>query len=251
MLLALRYDFGTVGDYLFDPLIFDALKDTLMIAALAMVLGVVLGVILGVMRVSSNPVAGVVAGLYVWFWRATPVILQLLMLYFGLRQVIEADWFRDEWTRVRAGIIILGLNEAAYMAEIVRAGIRSVDPGQMDAAKSLGMPNLKAMRRIILPQAVRLMVPPTGNEFIAMLKNTSLLFAIGVVELLNAVRIQAARNFQPLEMYTVAAFWYLVIVTIFSFIQAEIERRLAVGDRDRPETILSRMLSVMGGGDRR
>jgi polar amino acid transport system permease protein len=248
--LALRFDWGTVGDYVFDPIILRALRETLIIAALSMFLGTTLGLVLGVMRVSANPVAGVVSGLYVWFWRATPVILQILLMYFGLRALIEEDFFRDEWTRFRAGVIVLALNEAAYMAEIVRAGIRSVDPGQMDAAKSLGMTNLKATRRIVLPQAVRVMVPPTGNEFIAMLKNTSLLFAIGVVELLNAARIQAARNFQPMEMYTVAAIWYLVVVTIFSFGQAELERRLAVGERDRPETLLSRALGVMGGGRR-
>ena len=250
MILALRFEWGTVGDFLFDPIILEALRETLVIAVLAMVLGTALGVVLGVMRVSANPLAGVASGLYVWFWRATPVVLQLLMMYFGLRQLIDEDIFRDNWTRVRAGIVVLGLNEAAYMAEIVRAGIRSVDTGQMDAAKSLGMTNLKATRRVILPQAVRVMIPPTGNEFIAMLKNTSLLFAIGVVELLNAAKIQAARNFQHMEMYTVAAFWYLVVVTAFSFVQAEIERLLAAGDRDRPETLFSRVLGVMGGGRR-
>jgi polar amino acid transport system permease protein len=248
--LALQFDWGTVGDFLFDPIILRALRETLVIAVLSMVLGAGLGLVLGVMRVSTNPFAGVFAGLYVWFWRGTPVVLQLLLMYFGLRALIDEDIFRDEWTRFRAGVIVLGLNEAAYMAEIVRAGIRSVDPGQMDAAKSLGMTNLRATRRIVLPQAVRLMIPPTGNEFIAMLKNTSLLFAIGVVELLNAARTQAARNFQPMELYTVAAFWYLVVVTIFSFAQAELERQMAVGERDRPETLLSRALGVMGGGRR-
>jgi polar amino acid transport system permease protein len=248
--LALQFDWGTVGDFLFDPVILRALRETLIIAVLSMVLGAALGLVLGVMRVSTNPIAGVFSGLYVWFWRGTPVVLQLLLMYFGLRALIEEDIFRDEWTRFRAGVIVLGLNEAAYMAEIVRAGIRSVDPGQMDAAKSLGMTNLRATRRIVLPQAVRVMIPPTGNEFIAMLKNTSLLFAIGVVELLNAARTQAARNFQPMELYTVAAFWYLVIVTIFSFGQAELERQMAVGERDRPETLLSRTLAVMGGGRR-
>ena len=133
------------------------------------------------------------------------------------------------------------------MAEITRAGIASVEPGQMDAAKSVGMTNLQAMRRIILPQAVRIMIPPTGNEFIAMLKNTSVAFAIGVVELLNAAKIQAAQNFQVMEMYTVAAFWYLVVITLFSLAQAELERIMAVGERAQPETLLSRIISVMGG----
>ena len=109
------------------------------------------------------------------------------------------------------------------------------------------MTNLQALRRIILPQAFRVMVPPTGNEFIAMLKNTSVAFAIGVVELLNAAKIQSARNFKVMELYTVAAFWYLVVVTAFSFLQAELERGLAVGERDRPETLFSRAMAAMGG----
>ena len=247
LLLAVRFDFGTVGDFLFEPIILRALRETLIIASLSMVLGVLLGVVLGVMRVSRSAVAGGFSGLYVWFWRATPVVLQLLIMYFGVRQLIEDDTFRDNWTRFRVAVLTFGLNEAAYMAEIVRAGIRSVEPGQMDAAKSLGMTNLQAMRRIILPQAFRVMVPPTGNEFIAMLKNTSLAFAIGVVELLNAAKIQAAESFKVMELYTVAAFWYLVVVTGFSVLQAELERVLAVGERERPETLFSRAVSIMGG----
>lgn len=243
--LAVRFDWGTVGDFLFDPIILRALWQTIKIASLAMVLGVILGVLLAVMRVSKNPVASTVASLYVWFWRGTPVILQLLMFYFGLRQLIEDDFFRDNWTRIRAAIIIFGLNEAAYMAEIARSGINAVESGQMDAARSLGMTNLMAMRRVILPQAVRVMVPPTGNEFIAMLKNTSVAFAIGVVELLNAAKIQAGQSLKVMELYTVAAFWYLVVVTGFSFLQAELERFVAVGERDQPETLFSRALGVM------
>jgi polar amino acid transport system permease protein len=250
-LLAIRFDFDTVGDFLFNPIILRAMRETLYIALLAMVLGVVLGVLLAVMRVSRNPLVSGLAGIYVWFWRATPVVLQLLLMYFGMRQVIEEDAFRDNWTRWRAAVITFGLNEAAYMAEIVRGGIQSVESGQMDAAKSLGMTNLQALRRIILPQAFRVIIPPTGNEFIAMLKNTSVAFAIGVVELLNAAKIQAARNFKPMELYTVAAFWYLVLVSIFSLLQAEVERVFAASERERPETLLSRALAIVGSGTRR
>lgn len=245
--LAVRFDFGTVADFLFDPIILRALWQTMLIASVAMILGIVLGLVLGVMRVSRNFLASTTSGLYVWFWRATPVVLQLLIMYFGLRQLIEEDIFRDNWTRFRVAVLTFGLNEAAYMAEIVRAGIRSVEAGQMDAARSLGMTNLQALRRIILPQAFRVMVPPTGNEFIAMLKNTSVAFAIGVVELLNAAKIQAAANFRVMELYSVAAFWYLVVVTGFSILQAELERRLAAGEREQPETLLSRAMTIMGG----
>src|SRR3990172_5706332 len=247
IVLAVRFDFGTVADFLFDPIILRALRETMTIALLAMAIGIGLGLVLGVMRVSRNPVASITAGLYVWFWRATPVVLQLLLMYFGLRQLFEDDLFRDNWTRFRVAVITFVLNEAAYMAEIVRAGIRSVEAGQMDAARSLGMTNLQALRRIVLPQAFRVMVPPTGNEFIAMLKNTSVLFAIGVVELLNAARIQAARSFNFLELYTVAAFWYLAVTTVFSFAQAEIERLLSAGERDRPETLFSRAMTILAG----
>lgn len=246
-LLEVRFDLDTVREFLFHPIILRGLRETLYISLVAMVLGILLGTGLGVMRVSRNPLASGLAGLYVWFWRATPVVLQLLIMYFGLRQVFEDDLFRDNWTRWRAAVITFGLNEAAYMAEIVRAGIQSVESGQMDAAKSLGMTNLQAIRRVILPQAFRVMVPPTGNEFIAMLKNTSVAFAIAVVELTNAAKIQSARNFKVMELYTVAAFWYLVVVTAFSLIQAEVERLLAAGERDQPETLLSRVISIVGG----
>lgn len=246
--MAIRFDFGKVREFLFHPIILHALGETLTIAALAMALGIVLGTVLGVMRVSRNPVASVVAGVYVWFWRGTPVILQLLLMYFGLRQLFEDDLFRDNWTRFRVGVITFALNEAAYMAEIVRSGMQSVESGQMDAARSLGMTNLQAVRRVILPQAFRVMVPPTGNELIAMLKNTSVLFAIGVVELLNAARIQAARSFNFLELYTVAALWYLAVTTAFSLGQAEIERLLSAGERERPETLVSRAMTILAGG---
>jgi len=249
-LLAVRFDVDTVGDFLFHPIILRAMRETLYIALLAMVLGIALGIVLAVMRASRNPIASAVAGIYVWFWRATPVVLQLLIMYFGLRQLIEDDLFRDNWTRWRAAVITFGLNEAAYMAEIVRGGILSVESGQMDAAKSLGMTNLQAMRRVILPQALRVVVPPTGNELIAMLKNTSVAFAIGVVELMNAAKIQAAQSFKVMEMYTVAAFWYLVLVSIFSLLQAELERALTISERERPETLFSRALTLMGGSRR-
>ena len=246
--LAVGFDWGTVGDFLFKPLILRALRETLTIAIASMALGILLGLVLGVMRVSQNPFARGFASFYVWFWRATPVVLQLLIVYFGLKQLVDNDMFSNEWTRWRAAVVTFGLNEGAYMAEIVRSGIRSVDSGQTDAAKSLGMTDMQATRRIVLPQAVRIMVPPTGNEFIAMLKNTSVAFAIGIVELTSAVKDQAAFNFKYLELYTVAAFWYLVVVSVFSVLQAELERLLSAGDRERPETLLSRAVALTGSG---
>jgi polar amino acid transport system permease protein len=132
------------------------------------------------------------------------------------------------------------------MSEIMRSGILSVEAGQLDAAKSLGMTQLQAMRHVIMPQALRVVVPPTGNEFIAMLKNTSLASAISLVELLGASRLIYASNFDVLELLVVAAIWYLAMVTVFSLLQAELERALAAGERDRPQTVFSRALAIMG-----
>ena len=132
------------------------------------------------------------------------------------------------------------------MAEIVRAGILSVESGQMDAAKSLGMTQLRAMRHVILPQAMRVVVPPTGNEFIAMLKNTSLASAIGLVELLQASRLIYTANFKFMELLIVAAIWYLTFTTVFSLFQAEAERLLAAGERERPQSLFSRAMAIMG-----
>jgi polar amino acid transport system permease protein len=128
----------------------------------------------------------------------------------------------------------------------MRAGILSVEGGQMDAAKSVGMTQLKAMRHVILPQALRVVIPPTGNEFIALLKNSSVAFTIGLVELLGAANLIYSVNFKYMELLMVAGVWYLVIVTIFSLLQAELERYLAPAERNRPQTIFSRMTGLMG-----
>jgi polar amino acid transport system permease protein len=143
------------------------------------------------------------------------------------------------------------VNEAAYMAEIVRAGIQAIEPGQMDAAKSLGMTNLQAMRRVILPQALRVVIPPTGNEVIAMLKNTSIAFSIGFVELTNAARLIYAVNFKVMELLVVASIWYLAATTAFSVLQAELEARLAIVERDRAIPLTTRVLRALSGGRER
>jgi polar amino acid transport system permease protein len=211
---------------------------------------VLFGGLFALMGMSRNRLPRVIAAFYVWFFRGTPALLQLFILYFGLAQVIGNQTFTNEMTAFRAAIIAFGVNEGAYMTEIVRAGILSVESGQMDAAKSLGMTQFQAMRHVVLPQALRVVMPPTGNEFIAMLKNTSIASAIGLVELLHASQLIYAVNFKFMELLVVAAIWYLVFVTIFSIAQAELERMLAVGVRERPETIFSRAMTIMGGGRR-
>ena len=220
---------------------------TLQVAALAQLLGIVLGVVFALMRTSRNPLTRFIAGFYVWFFRGTPVLLQLWILYFGLPQMINNQSFTNELTAFRAAVIALGINEGAYMTEIVRAGILSVEEGQMDAARSVGMTQMQAMRFVILPQALRVAIPPTGNEFIAMLKNTVLAATIGLVELLGASRLIYSVNFKFMELLVVAAIWFLAFTTVFSILQAELERMLAVGDRERPQTLFSRVVDLMGG----
>src|SRR3989304_10182416 len=247
MLLAMDFEFDVVWRFLFNPVIREGAWRTIQVAILAQIVGVVLGGVFALMRISRNPVTNLASGFYVWFFRGTPALLQLFLLYFGLPQLFESQAFTNELTAFRAAIIAFGVNEGAYMTEIVRAGILSVESGQTDAAKSLGMTQFQAMRHVVLPQALRVVVPPTGNEFIAMLKNSSLASAIGLIELLGAARLTYSVNFKYMELLVVAAIWYLAFTTLFSLLQAELERALSVGERERPETLFSRALTLMGG----
>ncbi len=243
---SLDFDPGVVWEFLFNSLILEGAQRTIVVAIAAQVLGMVLGLVSALMRMSKNPLLNVPANLYVWFFRGTPLLVQLLFWYNGVPDLFDNPDITRQLTSFRVAIFALGVNEGAYMTEIVRAGIESVEAGQMDAAKSLGMTFPMAMRRIILPQALRVIVPPTGNEFIGMLKNSSLAFAIGLVELLNASKLTYSVNFKILELLAVASIWYLVMTTAFSLVQAELEARLAVGLRERPPTLFGRMTEAFG-----
>jgi polar amino acid transport system permease protein len=247
MFLAVQFEFDVVWEYLFDDQIVKGAWMTLQVAVLAQVIGIVLGAVFALMRISKNPGLRFLAGFYVWFFRGTPALLQLFILYFGIPQMFDNQTLTNELTAFRAAIIAFGVNEGSYMTEIMRAGILSVESGQMDAAKSIGMTQLQGMRRVVMPQALRVVVPPTGNEFIAMLKNSSLAFTIGLVELMGASRLIYSVNFRFMELLVVAAIWYIAITSIFSVLQAELERALAVGDRERNQTLFSRVLELMGG----
>ncbi len=247
MTLAIDFQPDVVWEFLFNEQIRKGAWITIQVAVLAQLIGVILGGFFALLRTSRNRLLRFIAGFYVWFFRGTPALLQLLILYFGLPQVIDNQQFTNELTAFRAAIIAFGINEGAYMTEIMRSGLLSVESGQMDAARSLGMPQLTAMRRIIFPQALRVVVPPTGNEFIAMLKNTSLAFAIGLVELTGASRLIYSVNFRFMELLTVAAIWYLAFTTVFAILQAELERRLAIGDREEQQSIWERIISLTGG----
>jgi len=245
---SLDFDPSVVWRFLFNSVILEGAQRTLIVAIGAQALGVALGIASALMRMSKNPLLNIPANFYVWFFRGTPLLIQLLFWYNGLPQLFDNPDITRELTSFRVAVFGLGVNEGAYMTEIVRAGIESVEAGQMDAAKSLGMTYAKAMRRVILPQALRVIVPPTGNEFIAMLKNSSLAFAIGLVELSNAARSIYSVNFKFMELLAVASIWYLVMTTAFSLMQAELESRLAIGLRERPPTLFGRMTEAFGAG---
>jgi polar amino acid transport system permease protein len=219
-------------------------EHTLEISVLAQLLGIALGVVIAVMRSSGNPVTGAVGWLYVWFFRGTPVLLQLFLWYnLGLVfPTILGHATPDLMTPFLAALLGLGINEGAYMAEIVRAGIGAVDEGQTEAAQALGMGRGLLLRRIVLPQAMRVIIPPTGNEFINMLKTSSLAFAITYPELTLSVRDIYTNNLRIFELLFVAASWYLLMTTIFSIGQYYLERRYARGSsRSLPPTPLQRL----------
>jgi polar amino acid transport system permease protein len=225
-----------VARFLTARSILTGLVNTIVMTILAMVLGVVLGVITAIMRLSPNPVLQAVAQGYVWLFRGTPVILQLL-LWFNLALVFPSMGipglfeFRtvDVMTPFLAALLGLGINQGAYTSEVVRAGLLSVDTGQYEAAKSIGMPRLQALRRVILPQAMRVIVPPIGNELVGMVKLTSLASVIQYAEMLhNAENIYYA-NARVIELLMVAGVWYLVVVTVLSFAQSRVERHYARG----------------------
>src|SRR2546421_6468267 len=216
-----------------------ALWRTIYISICAQVLGVVLGLIGALMRMSKLPPLRLVSGLYVLVFRGTPLIVQIFFVYFGanllfgftlIPRTMNFGLFSMDGAAF-AGIIALGLNEGAYMREIIRAGIDAVDKGQLEAARSLGMPYRLAMRRIILPQATRFIIPPLGNEFNSMMKNSSVVFFIGDTELFGDAEIRYSTTFKPVEYFLAVAFWYLVLTTVWSLIQAQIERKLAVSER--------------------
>jgi polar amino acid transport system permease protein len=254
---ALHWDL--VAGYLFEKSIMQGLLMTLRLTVVAMLVGLVLGTVLAVMRLSENPlVRGVAAG-YVWLFRGTPILVQLLFWFFlgsVLPQLSVGVPFGPElvsWptntliTQFTAAILGLGLNEAAYMAEIVRAGIGSVDRGQSEAAEALGMSPFTTYRRVVLPQAARLIVPPTGNETIQMLKLTSLVLVIGLPELTTSAQLIYGRNFQQIPLLIVASIWYLVLTTILTLVQNRIERRMSRGVYGGGAQVRRRFLFAKGG----
>ena len=219
---------SVVLDYQFAPAILSGLRTTVVIALLAAVLGVALGTLLAVMRLSDSVVLRLGSGLYIWCVRGTPLLVQILV-WGNLALLFETIGpFKTNAliTPFIASVLALGLNEAAYMAEIVRAGILAVDQGQAEASTALGMTRALALRRIILPQALKVIIPPWGNQFISLLKATSLVSVIAGGDLLTAATNISSGNLRTLELLLVATFWYLAITSVTSAAQYLIERRL-------------------------
>jgi len=231
-----------IAQYLFDPAILRGAGLTVVLTAASMVIATALATLMAVMKLSDNVLLRVIATGYIEFFRGTPLLLQIV--FWGYLGIIYphitlgipftgVTWFDQPTSTVissfTAGLIALSLNEAAYAAEIVRAGILSVDKGQTEAAKSLGMSSGYTMRRIVLPQAMRVILPPMGNETISMLKSTSLLQVVAVAELYTTANQISSQNLAQIELLVVAGFWYLVMNTILGFPQRYLERRFGRG----------------------
>ena len=249
---------GVVGHYLTQRLILQGIVTTLELTVLAMLIGIVLGVVIAVMRLSPNPVVSAVSWVYIWFFRGTPVLVQiyfwfnlaLLLPHLGVGIPFTAiHWQANTNSLIApfmAATLGLGLNEAAYMAEIVRAGLISVEPGQTEAAQALGMTRLVVMRRIILPQAMRVIIPPTGNETVSMLKTSSLAFVASVPELFTRQQQIATATFEVIELAIVASMWYLAMTSILTVGQYYLERHFGRGtQRGLPPTPLERFRRML------
>ena len=244
------YAWDIYFDYLFDSRIAEAALHTLALTVLAMIVGVVLGAILAVLRMSPNPVTSGIAWLYLWVFRGTPVYVQLVFwgLLGAIYTSIDLGFTEIELDTLLTNmfwlaVIGLGLNESAYMAEIVRAGIQAVPEGQSEASKALGMTWWQNMRRTVMPQAMRIIIPPTGNELISLLKTTSLVIALPYAgELYGRSMDIAYAMFQPVPMLLVAATWYLVITSILMVGQHYLERYYSRGSS---RALTSRQLAVL------
>jgi polar amino acid transport system permease protein len=257
-------NYGSITKYLFQGSITGGVIRTVELAVLSQVIGIVLGTVLATMRLSPNPVLSSVSWLYIWFFRGTPLVVQILFWFNGVPQIVGPTAHlgigsfslyngrtTDLLTVFVAATLALALNEAAYMAEIVRAGILAVDTGQTEAAHALGMTHGLTLRRIVLPQAMRVIIPPTGNEFISMLKNTSLIVVIGQTELLGRSEAISSVSGEVFELLVMASIWYLAMTSLAYVGQYYLERRFARGSlRDLPPTPLQRMRNLARTGAR-
>jgi polar amino acid transport system permease protein len=255
-----RFDWPLVRHYFTSPQILHGLVATLELTVVAMAVGITLGVVLATMRLSPNPLVSGASWVYIWVFRGTPVLVQLLFWEFIAAVYPHIDLgvpLGPSFIHANANVLItpfvaailgLGLNEGAYMAEIVRAGILSVDEGQTEAAAALGMTRIQTLRRIVLPQAMRVIIPPTGNETISMLKTSSLVAVIAYTELLYSVELIYSQNFKQIPLLIVASLWYLIFTSILSIGQYYLERRFGRGSsRALPLTPFQKLRARLSG----
>ncbi len=254
-----RFQWEVVGHYLFATPVLRGIVVTLELTVIAMVAGVIIGIVLAIMRLSPNRLLSGSAWVYIWFFRGTPVLVQLTFWYVGISYLYQhltlglpfgtALVTLNSTTLVTsfvAGALGLSLNEGAYMSEIVRAGIISVDEGQAEAAASLGMSKGLTLRRIVLPQAMRIIIPPTGNETISMLKTTSLVSVISGVDLFQATQNISNANYEVVPLLVVASLWYLFFTSVMTVGQYYIERHYARGSsRQLPPTPFQRLTAAV------
>jgi polar amino acid transport system permease protein len=226
---------GVVWEYLFAPAVLDGVMTTLMLTVVSLAGSMVLGAILAAMRISHNTVLNTIAAGYIWFFRGTPLLVQVVF-WFNLGLFLPRIGLFGHYISTNqligaktAALLGLLLNVSAFMCEVIRGGLIAVDKGQTEAALSIGMTPAAALIKIVLPQAIRVIVPAAGNLAIDLLKATSLVYVIGTKELLGATQSIASQTFYVIEMLFVASIWYLVLVSIASFGQSRLERRLARG----------------------
>ncbi|PST48551.1 ABC transporter permease [Bifidobacterium callitrichos] len=278
LLIALIYagskgqiEYGKIPGIIVDPVITDAVIRTIILAVVAQVGAILIGIVIALMRISKNPVARVFSWVYIWIFRGLPTLLQIMLWYnmaLVFPRVTIAIPFTglvifDQSTNVlmtafMASLLGLGLNESAYMAEIVRAGLNSVDKGQREAAQSIGMKPGMMMRRVILPQAMRVIIPPTGNDFINMLKGTSMASVIGFSELIHASNSLSSYSLLIMETLIAAAFWYMVIVSVANVGQYFLERKYNPAGVQQSEGLFKKIVTslktppaLLRKGDRR
>ena len=220
--MVLNFDFAYMIKII--PLLLKGAGTTVELAFIAITLGTVIGLIIALMKISKNPFFNQFGKFYTWIFRGIPLLVQLIFIYYALPAV------GIELTSFQSAVIGLSMCGGAYIAEIIRAGILSIDKGQMEAALSLGMTYAQAMRRVIIPQTYRRLIPPLGNEFIALTKDTSLVSVVAMTELLRQAQLRASADFKPFEAYFLAAILYLILTTFFTVVFSKIESRLALSE---------------------
>ena len=236
-----NFQWGVIGRYFFSSAILRGLSNTIILTIVSMVLGTLIGLVLAFMRLSSSKFLAGLAGLYIWFFRGTPLLVQIILLYnisilyprFSFGIPFGPTFFSADANTIVApfvaAIAALSLNEAAFMCEVIRGGLLSVEHGQTEAAQSLAMPTSLIRRRIIIPQAMRAILPPSGNQVISLLKATSMVSVIAAYDLLYAVESIFSRTYETIPLLLVATIWYLIIVSVLMLIQNRVEAKYSKG----------------------